>query len=202
MTPKEVLQAVVRGLKDASSFTGGDYVVERIDPEGAGNRFDQPIVELQPTGTVRSDRWNTDLVGYTTDANGNRTGRIFDAIFEMEIQLDIWVAAGNSDLDASALGGDLQRALFQYDSRMVDRPFPDGDGGTIDAISEFLVGDGRRQDDLAGPGVRRWRQDLSARFRTRVTTDEEYVEEVDTPNDGEATGGDGDDDVAIELTVS
>jgi len=201
VTPQQVLDAIVRGLKASASFTGGDYSTQELDPSGAGNRFEQPIVTLQPTGTVRADRWNTDLVGYTTDANDNRTGRIFDAIFEMNIQLDIWVAAGNSDLDASALGGDLQRALFQFDSQMVDRAFPDGDGGTVDGITKFLVEDGRRQDDLAGPGVRRWRQELSARFRSRVTTDDEYVEEVDTPTDGEATGGDGD-DVAIELTVS
>jgi len=201
MTPEEVLNTIIRGLRDSAAFTGGDYSTEELDPAGAGNRFEQPIVTLQPTGTIRNDQHNTDLVGYTTDANGNRTGRIFEAIFDMDVQLDIWVAAGNDQLDASELGGDLQRALFQHDSSMVDRPFPDGEGGTIDAISEFVVGDGRRQDDLSGPGVRRWRQDLSARFTSRVTTEDEYVEEVDTPTDAEASGGDGD-DVAIELTVS
>lgn len=201
MTPQEVLDAIVRGLKESATFSGGDYSTQELDPSGAGNRFEQPIVTLQPTGTVRADQWNTDLVGYTTDANDNRTGRIFEAVFDMDVQLDIWVAAANTDLDASTLGGDLQRALFQHDSSMVDRPFPDGNEGTIDAISEFVVGDGRRQDDLSGPGVRRWRQDLSARFTSRVTTEDEYVEEVDTPTDAEASGGDGD-DIAIELTVS
>lgn len=201
MTPQEVLDAIVRGLKTSSAFTGGDYSTQELDPAGAGNRFEQPVVTLQPTGTVRADQWNTDLVGYTTDANDNRTGRIFEAIFDMDVQLDIWVAAGNTELDASALGGDLQLALFQYDSQMVDRAFPDGDSGTVDGISKFLVEDGRRQDDLAGPGVRRWRQELASRFRSRVTTDEDYVEVIDTPTDGEESGGDGD-DVAIELTVS
>jgi len=198
MTPEEVLNTIIRGLRDSAAFTGGDYSTEELDPAGAGNRFEQPIVTLQPTGTIRNDQHNTDLVGYTTDANGNRTGRIFEAIFDMDVQLDIWVAAGNDQLDASELGGDLQRALFWHDSQMIDRPFPDGDGGTVEDIDEFLVEEGRRQDDLSGPGVRRWRQDLSLLFHDRLTTDEPYVETVQTPRDGTGSGGD---DVAIELTV-
>jgi len=198
MTPQEVLDAIVRGLKESATFSGGDYSTQELDPSGAGNRFEQPIVTLQPTGTVRADQWNTDLVGYTTDANDNRTGRIFEAVFDMDVQLDIWVAAANTDLDASTLGGDLQRALFWHDSQMVDRAFPDGDGGTVEEIDEFLVEEGRRQDDLSGPGVRRWRQELSLLFHDRLTTDEEYVETVETPTDSTASGGD---DVAIELTV-
>jgi len=199
MTPQDVLEAIVEGLKQSTAFDGGDYATESLDLEGTNNRYKQPIVTLQPATAARADQWNTDLVGYTTDDAGNQTGRIFEAVFEMDIQTDLWVAGGNTQLDATSLGGDLQQALFQYDSQLVGDPLPDGAGGTADDIREFGVGDGTRADDLAGPGVRRWRQDLSAMFVDRVTTDDEYVEVVDTPTDGSATG---DDDVAIELTVS
>ena len=198
MTPQEVLDAIVRGLKDATAFTGGDYSTQQLDPVGTGSRFSQPVVTLQPVSTIRNDNWNTDLVGHTTDADGNQTGRIFEAVFEMDVQIDLWVAAGNAQLDATALGGDLQRALFQYDSSMVGQLLPDGDGGTVADIDQLTVGDGSREDDLSGPGVRRWRQSLSVRFHERLTTDDEYVKTVDTPTDGDGTGGD---DVAIELTV-
>ena len=202
MTPQEVLDAIVRGLKDATAFTGGDYSTQQLDPAGAGSRFSQPVVTLQPVSTIRNDGWNTDLVGYTTDGQGNQTGRIFEAVFEMDVQIDLWVASGNAQLDATALGGDLQRALFQYDSSVVGQLLPDGDGGTVVDIEQVTVGDGSREDDLSGPGVRRWRQSLSVRFHERLTTDAEYVKVVETPASGTATGGSGSDGVAIELTVS
>jgi len=200
MTPQEVLDAIVAALENSSQFSAGDYVTQEIDPNGAGNRYDQPIVELQFTGGTRADQWNTDLVGYTTDGAGNRTGKIFEPTWEgVGIQADIWVAAGNTQLDATDLGGDLEQALYRHDSQGPDVSLPDGAGGTADDIEEFLVGEGRRQDDLAGPGVRRWRHDLTVDFTDRVTTEAEYVEVVDTPTDGDSTGGDA---VAIELTVS
>lgn len=196
MTPQDALDAIVRALQQSSAFAGGDYLTEELDPEGAGNRFDQPIVSLQPVSSIRADQWNTDLVGYVTDDAGNQIGRIFEAIFEMDVQADIWVAAGNTQLDATSLGGDLAQALYRYDSQMVGKAFPAEGGGTLDDVKHFQVREGRRQDDLAGPGVRRWRHDLDIDFVDRVTTDEEYVEVVDTPQSGSATGGDS---VAIEL---
>jgi len=202
MTPQEVLDAIVRALEQSPGFDGGSYATEELDPSGAGNRYEQPIVTLQPTSTVRADQWNTDRVGYTTDDQGNRTGEIYEATFDpMDVQADIWVAAGNTQLDATALGGDFKRALYRHDSQGPEKPFPDGDGGTVDDLKEFLIGEGRRQDDLAGPGVRRWRHDLTVAFTMRVTTDAEYVEVVGTPTSGTGTG-DSEDGVAIELTVS
>jgi len=202
MTPQDVLDAIVRTLEQSSVFSAGGYSTEELDLEGTNNRLPQPFVSLQPTSTVRADQWNTDRVGYTTDDQGNRTGEIYEATFDpMDVQADIWVAAGNTQLDATALGGDFKRALYRHDSQGPGEPFPDGDGGTADDIEQFLVGEGRRQDDLAGPGVCRWRHDLTVAFTMRVTTDAEYVEVVETPTSGTATGDSGD-GVAIELTVS
>lgn len=201
MTPQEVLDAIVEALRQSTAFDGGDYSTEELDPQGAGNRYAQPVVTLQFTGGARAAQWNTDFVGYTTDDQGNHTGKIYEPTWEdVGVQADIWVAAGNTQLDATELGGDFKQALYRHDSQGPDIPFPDGNGATADDIEDFSVGEGRRQDDLAGPGVRRWRHDLSLMFTDRVTTDEEYVEVVDTPTGSSATGGDGD-GVAIELTV-
>ncbi|MFC7323246.1 hypothetical protein ACFQMF_01500 [Halorubrum rutilum] len=200
MTPQDVLDAIVAALTQSTAFDGGDYITEEIDAPGANSRLKQPVVELQFIAGARAEQWNTDRVGYTTDDSGNRTGEIFEPTWEdVEIQADIRVAAGNAQLDATELGGNFERALYRHDSQGPDIPLPDGAGGTADGIEEFLVGDGRRQDDLAGPGIRRWRHDLTVTFTDRVTTDTEYVEVVETPTSGTASGGD---DVAIELTVS
>ena len=194
MTPKEVLEALVEGLQQSSAFSGGGYASEQLDLEGINNRLAQPIVVLQPIASVRAEQWNTDLVGFATDDQDRQIGRIYEAIFDADVQIDIWVAAGDDQLDATDLGGDLKRALYRYDSQMVGDPFPDGKGGTVDDIEDFRVGDGRRQDDLSGPGVRRWRQDVSVEFVERINTAQEYGEEdyvatVDIPSDGDLIGG-------------
>lgn len=199
MTPQEVLDALVRGLEQSAAFSGGTYASQELDPQVI-NRLDQPLVELQPIASVRADQWNTDFVDHATDDQGNHIGRIYEATFDADIQIDIWVASGDDQFDATVLGGQLKRALYRYDSQMVGDPLPDGNGGAVGDIETVGVGNGRRQDDLAGPGVRRWRQDLSVEFVERVNTAQEYEAEdyiatVDSPSDGDLTGGV---DVAIE----
>lgn len=189
MTPEDVLQAIVRALQNSPEFDGGDYITHEADLDGEDNRLEQPFVSLQPIGQVRATEWDSDRVGFTTDANGDRTGRIFRASWEMQVQATIVVAAGNTQLDASTLGGNFQTALLAYDSQQTADPFPDGDGGTVDEIESFTVGDGERDDDLAGPGLRRWRQELAVRFYDERVVDESgaTITTVATPNSSDLT---------------
>jgi len=181
MNPDEVLQTIVRALKDSTEFDGGDYVTRTPHYEGEDNRLEQPFVSLTPIGTIRASEWDSDRVGFTTDANGDRTGRIFRAYWSMDVEAHIIVAAGNANYNASVLGGNFQNALLPYDKQQEDKAFPDGDGGTVDAIDVFRVGDGERDDDLAGPGLRRWRQELAVEFYDERTVSGTTIDTVETP---------------------
>lgn len=191
MRPGEVLTAIARALQDSATFSGGAYINHLADFDNGDAGLQQPIVELQPVGKIRADAFDSDRVGYTTDQNGNQTGRIFQVDWEMEIQVDLYVAAGNTDLNATSLGYDLESALLPYDSKQQAQAFPDGDGGTIADITHFRVGEGRREDDLGGEvAARRWRQDLAAHFHDQTSTSETAVTTVATPQSDEMTTGD------------
>lgn len=194
MRPGEVLEAIARALQQSTQFDGGSYINHLADFEHGDAGLAQPIVELQPVGKVRADAFDSDLVGYTTDQNGDRTGRIFQVDWQMEVQVDIYVAAGNPNLDATRLGYDLETVLLEYDDKQQAKAFPDGDGGTIDDITRFRVGEGRREDDLGGEmGARRWRQDLEAHFRDQTSTSDPTIETVVTPQADDFTTDDTED---------
>jgi hypothetical protein len=123
-------------------------------------------------------------VGFVTDQQGDREGEIYESVFEIDIQIDIYLAAGD-DRNVTTLGGRLRRALFTHDSSGIDAPFPDDGTGVVDDIRDFDVGTGQRADDLSGPGIRRWRHESAMRYvsRVKVTDDVVPFETIDTPTD-------------------
>jgi len=203
MQPQQALDAIVRALQQSSTFSAADYITADPDLSNTNNRLSSPFVAAQPVGTVRVDSMNSDRVGYVTDTDGNRIGRVYEAPFDMDVQLDIYVAAGDDDHDASALGGDLRDALYAYDAGGPDRGFPDGEGGTLSEIRHFDIGSGQRADDLSGPDIRRWRHESEIRFVSRVetTSDSEPFTEIDTPTDADLDAPDGD-AVEFEYTIT
>lgn len=203
MQPQQALDAIVRALQQSSTFSAADYLTADPDLSNTNNRLSSPFVAAQPVGTVRVDSMNSDRVGYVTDTDGNRTGRVYEAPFDMDVQLDIYVAAGDDDHDATVLGGDLRDALYVHDAGGPGREFPDGDGGTLSEIRHFDVGSGQRADDLSGPGIRRWRHESEIRFVSRVetTSDSEPFTTIDTPTDADLDAPDGD-AVEFEYTIT
>lgn len=196
MRPGDALEAIGRALQQSSQFSGGDYINHLADFEHGDAGLKQPIVVLQPIGKIRADAFDSDLIGYTTDQNGDRTGRIFQVDWEMQVQVDIYVAAGNPNFDATSLGYDLETALLPYDSKQQSKAFPDGDNGSIEDVTHFRVGEGRREDDLGGEmAARRWRQDLMVHFNDQTSTDESEltITSVSTPSSDDMSPDDSED---------
>lgn len=200
MTPQEALDAIIRALRQSDRFSAADYISESLDPDGANPRLKTPFVVVLPVGAVRNNAHNTDRVGYVTDEQDNRIGQVYEGVFEMTVQLDIYLASGDDTADATVLGGDLRDALYRHDSAGPAEPFPDGEDGKESAIRNFDVGSGQRADDLSGPGIRRWRHESEIRFVSRVDTTAEPITEVATPTAGDR-GLPDDDSIEIEYTV-
>lgn len=188
MTPEEVLQAIVRALKDSTKFSGGSYITHEMDAEGADNRLDQPVVALNVEDNPRATDWDSDLVGtYDADGDGLPDGRVFRPTWEMEVDAFVIIAAGNDNLNASVLGGEFQQALLDYDSQMFSKAFPDGSGGVVEEIESFTVGDGQRQDNLGGPGLRQWQQSLSVTWYHEIRTDDPIIDNIEVAQTDEMT---------------
>jgi hypothetical protein len=193
---------VVRAIEQSQAFDPNDIITDEFDPEGRNNRLQTPFVVVLPIGTVRDRSFNTDRVGFVTDQQGTREGEIFEAVFEIDIQIDIYLAAGD-DRNVTTLGGRLRRALFTHDSSGIDAPFPDDGTNIVADIRDFDSGTGQRADDLSGPGIRRWRHESAMRYvsRVKVTDDVVPFETIATPTDPDLQAVDTD-DVAFEYELT
>lgn len=170
------------------------------EADATDNAVKWPHGEILIVSSVRSDAHNTDLVGYTTDGSGNRTGRIYEALFDVELQLNVWISVPSDTWNIKELGRQLREGLYQYDHNRRDTSeLPDGDGGTLTDVSRFTVDSGGELPvDSQNPPIRGYQQTVSLRFSDRTTTDAEYVTAVNTPSDGGLVDGD---DVAIEYNT-
>jgi hypothetical protein len=190
MRTDEVLTAVGRALQQSSAFDGGSYIYHLADFGDSDTGLTEPVVEIRPERKARADSAQSDRVGYTTDADDNRTGRVFRTGWELEVAVTIYVSAGNSEFDPTQLGYDLETALLPYDSKQLGQNLPDGDGGTVPDVTRFRVGEGHREDDLDEQLSRRWKQVLHVDFHDTVTTSDPTITTVESPQSDEVTTDD------------
>ena len=169
------------------------------------NTVEWPHGDITIVSNVRADQWNTDFVGYATDTDGNQIGYLYDAAFDGEFQLNIWQAAPNVDYDIQRLGGKMERHFRQFENnRYFPEPLPDGEGGVLNDVSRVRIMDGGQlPTESANSPIRGYQITVDLRFNDRIDTSIEYGEmdyivSVDTPQDGDLTDTDPNDEVAIE----
>lgn len=172
------------------------YSTWEVDQDGGQADLRPPIVEFTIIDTVRSTPHNTDFVEFATDQSGNHIGRIYNALFEMSVQIDVWTAEGDR-YDPYELGEAVRRAIYRHDAYGLDEPLPDPSDPSQDLgdVDRVTVGDGNVANDLTmTPALRRWRQTVDVWFHETVNTAEEYGEQdyivdVVTPSDGDMESG-------------
>lgn len=175
--PDTALNAIATALKESGRLPEATtYSVYEIDSDGSQANLRPPIVEITTNDVVRSNSHNTDLVDYATDDNGNDIGRIYEARFEMPVQIDVWTAE-QGEYDPYEIGQAVRYALYQYDTQQRGDPLPDPTDPTqtVPEVSRFMMGDGGVRNDLSmTPALRRWRQSAEMWFHETVNTAEEY----------------------------
>ncbi len=198
-TPQDVLEGIAVALHNSGNLPSDTtYVTRQVDMDGRQAGLQMPIVEMEVQNTVRNTQFNTDLVGYATDDDGNRIGYIFRTRFEMTVAVNIYTAEGGGN-DPDSLGHSLRRALLKYDSyqmgsRHHNNTLPDGNGGELTEVTQFVVGNGENNDDITTtPALRRWQQTINLRFYDEINTAQEYgpedfVKSVDISTEVEEDG--------------
>lgn len=195
MRPQEALETIQRGIEASDAFNPPSIITEEPDFQGRNNRLHTPFVTITASGTTRNTSLNTDRVGFTRDTAGNVNGEIYEPVFRMNMQVDVYLAAGD-DRSVTELGGRLRRALLQFDSAALDDDFPDDGTGIVPDIRDFDAGTGQQADDLSGPGFRRWRHSVQMRYVARIVSTEgvSAFETIVTPTDPELEPVDADED--------
>lgn len=205
-TPEDVLQGIATAME--LSVTELTTALNR-EADPTDNTVEFPHGEILIISNIRANQWNTDLVGYSEDNSGNRIGKIFEAKFTAEFQLNIWNAVPSEDHDIQSLGSSLERGMRKYDSQQQGDPLPDGSGGTLNDVKEFLLIDGGQleTEETNNPPWRGYQISVEMQFVDRIDTAEEYGEAeyiavVDTPHSGDLEDTDATDNVAIEYVPS
>lgn len=188
--PDTICKSIKTALKESGRLPDAtSYSTYELDTEGGQSNVRPPVVEITVISSARSRPHNTDLSGYVTDDDGNRIGKIFNALFEMTVQIDVWTAEGDK-FDPYDIGQSIRTALYQYDDHMVGDCLPDPDDPTTDLerIDRFSVNEGSVENDLSmTPALRRWRQTAEIWFSEQVRTDDTSVSVINTPSAGSAT---------------
>lgn len=201
VTVQTVLDAISRGIEQSGRLPEStSYLTREPDPQGVDAGVTLPAVVIQEVSTVRDETRSTDLVGYITDNEGSEVGRIWQATYDMEIQVDVHTAASaNPPKDIETLETSVKRALQRYDSQMRADFFPDGEGGSERAIRQFTFGESHPANRLTdSPSLMRQRMSAFVVFVDRVDEVEEFgalptIKNVITPRDGDFVGSLSDD---------
>lgn len=192
-TPRDALKAVARTIANSGELPSEmSVVLQEADTENEHADIDLPMIEIQLSEVDNVVLNNSDLIGFITNDNGNRTGRIYHSDYEMTITIDIWTTPDDG-YDPDDLGERLRKALYPHVSKGPQEPFLTDDGDEIDDISYFEFGLGDRVDDLLQtPNVRLWSQEVELWAAEEFHTDEEYITSVDYPADGDFNDTDND----------
>jgi hypothetical protein len=205
--PYDVLESIKTALTESGRLPEStSYATFELDTDGGQSNVRPPVIEITTVETIRNNPHNTNLTGYATNDQGESIGRIYEARFEMPVQIDVWTAEGGQ-FDPHDLGTDVRAVLYRYDETQFGRvdhtdipydirlPDPANPDEPLDAIDRFEVGDGTVANDLTmTPALRRWRQSATVWFHETINTAEQYGEEtpvrtVNSPADGDMTGG-------------
>jgi hypothetical protein len=187
------MEAVTRSVANSGELPAEiSVLLQEADTSSDDADVDLPLLEVTPIDVENVVVNNSDLVGFITDDNGNRTGRIYYSEYEMRIQLDLWTTR-NDGYDPDDLGESLRDALYPYSSYGPQQSFLDDEQNPIDQITYFRLGTGERVDDLIQtPTVRRWSQEVELWGCEEFRTDEEYITNVTYPADGDFNDEDSD----------
>lgn len=200
--PDTVLRSIKTALQESDRLPDPvSYSTFELDQDGGQSNVRPPVVEITVINSVRSQPHNTDFVDYATDGSGNHIGRIYHALFEMDVQIDVWTAEGGQ-YNPHDIGEDVRRSLYRHDTHQYGETLPDPEtpSSALESVDYFTVDDGSVENDLTmTPALRRWRQTAEVWFHEEINTAteygaEDYVVNVVSPSDGSFEAGT---DVAI-----
>jgi len=190
VSPRDSMEIVARSVANSGLLPSEmSLLLHEADMSYEDADVDLPLLEVLPADVEHVVVHNSDLVGYVTNDEGGRVGRIYESEYEMTIEINIWTSSDDG-YDPDELGEQLRQALYKYSSYGPQKPFLDEYGEPINQITYFHLGDGGRSDDLIRtPTVRQWSQEVELwgceEFRT---TDEDPIGGVTVPSSGDLSG--------------
>lgn len=181
VSPQNSFLAVVRAVQNDGDLPQNvSWRTESVDLDTDAGKL--PIVEAELVDVTELDEFNTDRVGFTTNDQGQQTGRIYRSRYSVLIRMTIWTAQKSAS-DLTALSDGVRSALRRYESSGQDKSFVDENGDVIDDIWRFDIINSERADRLTyTPPARRWTYDVRVWGYEEYETDESPIGSISTPD--------------------
>lgn len=194
--PQELVESLLFVLQNTGEFPEKTNFVG-YEPDIASESIKLPLVQVSLGTMLEVDTTNSEFVGYREDADGNIIGRIYESLYEQDIQISVWTAHG-SKYSPRDLSNIVRDTLYPYTSYGPDDTLPHPELDGLDEVWFVEVTEGDHTDDLGtSPSLRRWQQivEINASERYITNADEPPIDEIEnTINDDQtftvtSTGG-------------
>lgn len=174
MRPKKVIEEVVSAIQQSGNLPS-DINYVGYEPNIDTEPIKLPLLEVVTLSEARISEHNTDEQGVIEDDSGNSVGRVYHALYNLTIEVNVWTAQG-SKYDPNDLGDKVYASLYPYDT-----------SGPSNELHEDIwrvrIGDGEPDEDFGtSPTLRRWSQEVDIWAYESFTTDEDYIVNVDIPS--------------------
>jgi hypothetical protein len=194
----DVLRALVRAIEESSQLDASvqselTLSTVELDAGGEHSNVTTPIVEFIGRDEARRRPTNTDLVGFTTDSQGRRNGRVYEAIFRTEIECNT-ITSQVDPFDGREISYDVARTLRPYTDQIGAKQFTDidtDDDNVGGSIQRFQILSRDPQHDFGmSPSMRRWQQLFEVVYTDSIVVDREPMESVELLDGIDQTDGD------------
>ena len=172
--PQELIDSVLITLQqhpdipDSANFVG-------YTPDISSESIKLPVVEVSPGPQSKLSEMNSEFVGYAEDDAGRDIGRIYEALYSMELNVAVWTAHG-SKYSPREISNAVRDALYAHETAGPAKPLRNPDGSPVDEVWRFAMQEGEQTDDLTtSPTLRRWEQTLT------INASEQYVADSEEP---------------------
>jgi len=164
---------VLDGIAEALDSVGAHpeavkYATLELDDSGEHANVSLPVIEIAPTQIERNTDHNTNKVGYETNDDGERIGRIYEYGFDMILTVD-HITAPQTRHTSRTLEQQTKEHLGIYDTRMIDADLPHPETGSPLSSVNIVVGaDEPANNFSSSPSLRIERLTLSATFTHEI----------------------------------
>lgn len=173
--PQEIIDAIVSELENSAEITSEANFLG-FEPDIDSNPVKLPLVQVSSETKVNVDENNSNFIEFTTDQDGNNTGRRFQTLYTQEFEVASWTAQG-SKFESHEVGDAVRRALLPLTTSGPEKPLVNPETGEeLDDVWNVRLLETQRTDDLGTSPTLRQRTEI-----VEVSASEQYVIEADEP---------------------
>jgi hypothetical protein len=135
-----------------------------------------PILHIEIIDRSEIGSLNTDFIEYYKDDNGNDIGKVYESMFDVNLEISVWTAQGSRH-DPREIGNYVRDEIYTYTKKGPEKKLVSPNGETLDEVWHVTLDEAFHTDDMGtSPVLRRWQQNV------RVRASEQFIQNVEKPH--------------------